>query len=76
MAALPDLIAKEVMFAITSGRASKIMRSTPMGQVLRSRINPSSSLVFNVVLLTNQVRSCRSRAPQYPDLRLVAGLLR
>jgi hypothetical protein len=33
MAALPDLIAREAMLAMTSGRASKMIRRTPMGQV-------------------------------------------
>jgi len=31
MAALPDLIASDAMLAITSGRASKMIRSTPIG---------------------------------------------
>ena len=57
MAALPDLMANEVMFAITSGRASKMMRSTPIGHVLLSKISPSSSLVFKVILLTVLPRS-------------------
>jgi hypothetical protein len=32
IAALPDLIDKAAIFAITSGRASKIINNTPMGQ--------------------------------------------
>jgi hypothetical protein len=52
MAALPDLIARAEMFAITSGRASNIMRRTPIGQVIRERIRLSSRRVFDVILLT------------------------
>jgi len=52
IAALPDLIAREAMLAITSGRASKMTRSTPIGQLTRSRIRPSSSLVRRVILPT------------------------
>lgn len=52
IAAFPDLIARAVIFAITSGRASKIMSNTPMGQLTRSRIRPSSSRVFNDILPT------------------------
>lgn len=55
MAAFPDLTAREVMLAMTSGRASKMIRRTPIGQVLLSRIKPSSSLVFKVVLFTEWV---------------------
>lgn len=58
MAALPDLMASEAMLAMTSGRASKMMRRTPMGQVTRSRIRPSSSLVRSWILPT--VWSCQS----------------
>lgn len=52
MAALPDLRARAEMLAITSGRASKIMRRTPMGQVRRVRVRLSSRRVRAVVLLT------------------------
>ena len=52
MAALPDLMAKEAMLAMTSGRASKMIRRTPIGQLTRSRIRPSSSLVRRVILPT------------------------
>ena len=52
MAALPDLMAREAMLAMTSGRASKMMRRTPMGQVTRSSVRPSSSFVRRVILPT------------------------
>ena len=52
IAAFPDFIAREAMFAITSGRASKIIRSTPIGQVTLSSSKPSSNRVRNVTLLT------------------------
>jgi hypothetical protein len=52
MAAFPDLMARAEMLAITSGRASKIMRRTPMGQVMRERVRLSSRSVRAVVLLT------------------------
>jgi hypothetical protein len=52
MAALPDLRARAEMLAITSGRASKMMRRTPMGHVIRDRIRLSSRRVRDVVLLT------------------------
>jgi hypothetical protein len=52
MAALPDFIAREAMLAMTSGRASKMMRSTPMGQVCRWRMRPSSSSVLRSTLPT------------------------
>lgn len=52
MAAFPDLIASDAMFAITSGRASKMISSTPIGQLTRSKIRPSSSRVFNDILPT------------------------
>ena len=54
IAALPDLMANAEMLAMTSGRASKMMRRTPMGQVMRERVKLSSSSVFAVVLLTGQ----------------------
>lgn len=52
IAAFPDLIAKDAMLAITSGRASNIINSTPIGQLTRSNINPSSNRVFKVDLPT------------------------
>ena len=52
IAAFPDLMAREDMLAITSGRASNIMRSTPMGQVTRVSSRPSSSRVRRVILFT------------------------
>lgn len=52
MAAFPDLIANDAMFAITSGRASKIISSTPIGQLTRSRTRPSSNSVFRDILPT------------------------
>ena len=64
IAAFPDLMAKEAIFAITSGRASKITSSTPMGQVTRSRISPSSSCVRSVGLPTKFVFVLSYRARQ------------
>jgi hypothetical protein len=52
MAALPDLRARAEMLAMTSGRASKIIRSTPIGQVMRDNVRLSSKRVLAVVLLT------------------------
>ena len=52
MAAFPDLIASDAMFAITSGRASKMISSTPIGQLTRSRVRPSSNRAFNDILPT------------------------
>lgn len=52
IAAFPDLMASAEMLAITSGRASKMIRSTPMGHVMRDNVRLSSSRVFAVVLLT------------------------
>lgn len=45
-------MASEAMFAMTSGRASKMMRSTPIGQDTLSKSSPSSSLVRKVTLPT------------------------
>jgi hypothetical protein len=59
IAALPDLIASEAIFAMTSGRASKMIRRTPMGQVTRSRSSPSSSLVRKVTFPTAILESQR-----------------
>lgn len=52
IAALPDFMASEAMLAITSGRASKMMRSTPMGHETLSRVSPSSNFVRNVIFPT------------------------
>jgi len=52
IAAFPDLIARDAIFAMTSGRASKMMRSTPMGQLTRSSTRPSSSSVRRSILPT------------------------
>lgn len=57
MAALPDLIAREAMLAMTSGRASKMIKSTPIGQETLSSSSPSSSFVRNVTLPTLSLRS-------------------
>lgn len=57
IAALPDLIARDAMLAITSGRASNIIRSTPIGQLTRSNSRPSSSLVLSVILPTRPYRA-------------------
>lgn len=55
IAALADLIASDAMFAITSGRASKMIRRTPMGQVCRWSTRPSSSSVRMSTLPTDLV---------------------
>lgn len=55
-AALPDLIAREAMLAMTSGRASNIIRRTPIGQLTRSKLSPSSSFVLSVILPTRPYR--------------------
>lgn len=52
MAAFPDLIASDAIFAITSGRASKMISSTPIGQLTRSKTSPSSNSVFKDILPT------------------------
>lgn len=52
IAALPDLIARAAIFAMTSGRASKIISRTPIGQVILSKVRPSSRSVFRVTLPT------------------------
>jgi len=52
IAALPDLMAKEAMLAITSGLASNIMSSTPIGHDTLSSSRPSSSLVLRLTLPT------------------------
>lgn len=57
IAALPDLIASDAMFAMTSGRASKMTKSTPIGQETRSSSKPSSSFVRSVTLPTSQLPS-------------------
>lgn len=54
IAAFPDLIASAEILAMTSGRASKMIRSTPIGHVIRESVRLSSSNVFAVVLLTIQ----------------------
>ncbi len=41
IAALPDLIARLAMLTTTSGRASKMHSSTPIGHVMRYRIDGS-----------------------------------
>jgi hypothetical protein len=60
IAAFPDLIANAAMFAMTSGRASKIMRRTPMGQLTLSRVRPSSRRVRSDTFPTAvyQVNDC------------------
>lgn len=52
MATLPDFMARALMLAMTSGRASKMMRRTPIGQVTRVSVRPSSRSVRAVGLLT------------------------
>lgn len=53
---MPDLMANEAMFAMTSGRASNMMRRTPIGQVTLSSSKPSSNFVRRLTLLTNEVQ--------------------
>lgn len=65
IAAFPDLIAKEAMLAMTSGRASKMIKRTPIGHVTLCSSRPSSSLVLNVVLLTISYTCYRSNASQH-----------
>ena len=55
MAALPDLIASAEMLAMTSGRASKMMSSTPIGHDVRRRTRPSSSRVLESILPTGHL---------------------
>lgn len=57
IAALPDLMASEAMLAMTSGRASKMIRRTPIGHETLSRLSPSSSLVLKVTFPTVKVVS-------------------
>ena len=52
IAAFPDLIARAVILAITSGRASNMMSKTPIGQVTLSSSRPSSKAVRSVTLPT------------------------
>jgi len=52
IAALPDFMASEAMLAMTSGRASKMMRSTPIGHETLSKERPSSNFVRKVTLPT------------------------
>ena len=56
MAAFPDFIASDAILAMTSGRASKIISSTPIGQLTRSSVRPSSKRVLKVVLPTEPYR--------------------
>ncbi len=56
IAAFPDLIAKDAILAITSGRASKMISRTPIGQLTRSRIRPSSNRVLKDILPTEPYR--------------------
>jgi len=48
---------------MTSGRASKIIRRTPIGQVTLSSSKPSSRRVLNVILSTFSYRVRRSHTP-------------
>jgi hypothetical protein len=52
IAAFPDFMASEAILAITSGRASNMIRSTPMGHVTLSRSSPSSRRVRRVTCPT------------------------
>ena len=55
IAAFPDLIASEAILAMTSGRASKIIRRTPIGHDTLSSSSPSSSFVLKVTLPTMNI---------------------
>ena len=55
IAAFPDLIASAAIFAITSGRASKMINRTPIGHVTRSNSNPSSRRVRSVTFPTTNI---------------------
>ena len=68
IAALPDLIARAAILAMTSGRASKMMSRTPMGQVILSKVKSSSSSVFRVTLPTISYRAHGSQGPQLPQI--------
>lgn len=63
MAALPDLIARAVMLAMTSGRASKMTSRTPTGQVSRYSSRLSSSFRARVTFPTGSSREATSRIP-------------
>lgn len=52
IAAFPDFIARAAILAMTSGRASNMMRRTPIGHVTRSSSRPSSSFVRSVTFPT------------------------
>ena len=64
IAAFPDLMAREAILAITSGRASKIINRTPIGHVNLSSKRPSSSFVLRVILLTISYISHRVHTSQ------------
>lgn len=61
IAAFPDLMAREAILAMTSGRASKIIRSTPIGHDTLSSSSPSSSLVLRVTLPTSNFHVSEAR---------------
>lgn len=63
IAEFPDLTASEAMLAITSGRASNMMRSTPIGQVTLVKSRPSSNLVRSVTFPT--VKMCAHLSASY-----------
>ena len=72
IAALADLIANEAMFAMTSGRASKMIKSTPMGQVWRCKVKPSSSSVRRSTLPTAKpVSRVGRRKERYERVKMV-----
>jgi hypothetical protein len=52
IAAFADFIERAAILAMTSGRASKIIRRTPNGQLTLSKTRPSSNRVFIVILPT------------------------
>ena len=56
IAAFPDLIARDAILAMTSGRASKMIKSTPIGQVTRVSSRLSSKSVRSVTLPTGDVQ--------------------
>ena len=61
--ALPDFIAREAIWEITSGRASKITPITPIGQETFFKIKPSSSSFVQKTLFTGSFKEITSSIP-------------
>jgi len=60
---VPDFIARVAMLTTTSGRASKMTKSTPIGQVIRYNSRSSSSSFANVTFPVGSSRSETSETP-------------